>query len=69
LFSRFFLYEQKCSAVSIRGICTDAVNLESGALLFRIDDTLSVQQGLPDMPRALPSGELASGSETERVPP
>ena len=42
-----------------KGVRTDAVSLDSGALLFTQDKTLSVQQGFPDLPMALPLGELA----------
>ena len=37
----------------------DAVCLDSGALFFAQDKTFFVQQGLPDLPKARPLGELA----------
>ena len=39
---------------------SDAVALGSGALFFTKDKTFSVQQGSPDLPRPLLSGEVAS---------
>ena len=50
-----------------KGIRSDAVRLDSGALFFTKDKTFIVQQGLPDLPMAPPLGELASERETERV--
>ena len=48
-----------------KGIRTDVVSLDSGALLFMRDTTLIVQQGSPDLPKAPLSGEL-SAKQTER---
>ena len=42
------------------GARTDAVSRDSGALLFTQDKTFIVQQELPDLPRPLLSGEVAS---------
>ena len=43
-----------------KGVRFDAVNRDSGALLFTQDKTFIVQQELPDLPRPLLSGEVAS---------
>ena len=42
-----------------KGIRSDVVSLDSGALFFAQDKTSGVQQGLPDLPMAPLIGELA----------
>ena len=44
-----------------KGVRTDAVRLDSGALFFTKDKTFIVQQGLPDLPKA----PLLRGAVTE----
>ena len=54
-----YLGQRHLSYALTKGVCTDAVSLDSGALLFAKNKTFIVQQGLPDLPMAPLLGELA----------